>query len=181
MPIYDIIRQPRSPRTEGPVEVRVWYKIDIGDPDDCWPWTASVDRGGYGQINDGLGHIRKAHRLVLEITLGRPLRSGEWALHTCDVPRCCNPRHLYVGTPLDNTRDMHARGRYQHQGAPGTRNHNARLSDEDVRAILDVLASNPPRGTQARLAREYGVNPSVIMRIRRGDIWRHVYLPDAPM
>src|SRR5262249_36309855 len=174
MPIYDIIRRPRSPRTEGPVEVRVWYKIDIGEPAECWLWTASLDRGGYGQINDGLGHIRKAHRLVLEITIGRELRGGEWALHTCDVRACCNPRHLYVGTPLDNTRDMHERGRYQHQTARGATNANAKLSDEQVREIKAALATGGARGYRARLARRYGVNGSIITRIADGRMWKHV-------
>jgi hypothetical protein len=174
MPIYDIIRQPRSPRTIGPVEVRIWYKIEVGEPDECWLWTASVDRGGYGQINAGLGEIRKAHRIVLEIKIGRRLVGGEWALHTCDVPACCNPAHLYVGTVKDNVRDMHERGRYRGQTARGAENGNAKLTDAEVLEIKAALAGDARRGLRAALATKYGVDRSIITRIADGRMWKHV-------
>lgn len=94
-----------------PVTDRVYDHIERGEPDECWPWTASVDHKGYGQINDGEGRTRKAHQIVLEIALGRPLVAGELALHHCDNPPCCNPGHLYAGTHLDNAHDMISRGR----------------------------------------------------------------------
>ena len=35
-----------------------------------------------------------------------------FVLHTCDNRRCCNyKRHLFLGTNLDNVRDMIAKGR----------------------------------------------------------------------
>ena len=51
---------------------------------DCWFCTGSVDYKGYGQINDGKGRIRKAHQVVLEVVLGRPLERGD-GLHRCDI------------------------------------------------------------------------------------------------
>jgi hypothetical protein len=27
---------------------RFWNKVDIGSSEECWPWKASVQRGGYG-------------------------------------------------------------------------------------------------------------------------------------
>lgn len=170
---------PRIPGVRPPLEVRLWRNIDRRGPDECWPWMAGLDAGGYGQINDGKGRIRKAHQIVLEIVLVRPLKPGEWGLHHCDYRPCCNPRHLYVGTVKDNVRDMWTRGRGHRLGPrPGEANHNAVLTETQIIEILDVLRSNPPRGTQASLARKYRVNPSVIMRIKQGRIWRHVTAPD---
>jgi hypothetical protein len=52
------------------------------------------------------GRRRKPHRLALERKLGRPIRPGFGALHTCDYPPCVNMDHLYEGTQKDNVRDM---------------------------------------------------------------------------
>jgi hypothetical protein len=57
----------------------------------------------------GGGSYRKVHRLILERKLGRPIRPGYHALHTCDHPSCVNPEHLYEGTDKDNARDRQLR------------------------------------------------------------------------
>lgn len=166
---------PAGPTRSFPLEIRIWKHIARRGPDDCWFWTGSLDHGGYGQINDGRGRIRKAHQVVLEIVLARPLAPGEWGLHRCDNPPCCNPAHLYAGTVQDNVRDMWARGRgYTIGRRPGQLNGNATLTDAQAREILAALSDNPPRGTKARLAREYGVTKSIITRIENGRMWGHV-------
>ncbi len=96
-----------------------WTKVDkAAGPDACWPWTGAKQhkdpryptRGGYGWFLVN-GKQRYVHRHVLEITLGRPLAPGEIAMHSCDNPPCCNPRHLHPGTHADNMADMVAKGR----------------------------------------------------------------------
>jgi hypothetical protein len=47
----------------------------------------------------------KMHRLALERKLGRPIKPGYLACHTCDWKSCVNPDHLYEGTYSDNQRD----------------------------------------------------------------------------
>ena len=49
-------------------------------------------------------------RYAYEIWVG-PIPDGKSVLHRCDNPACCNPAHLFIGTQLDNMRDMIAKGR----------------------------------------------------------------------
>lgn len=92
---------------------RFWTKVSIRDPDECWPWLASVFGRGYGQYRIGSKDTRRlagAHVVAYVLDKGE-VPEGLWVLHTCDNILCCNPGHLYAGTPMDNVRDMHTRGR----------------------------------------------------------------------
>ena len=149
---------------------RFWAKVDMsGGLFACWPWTGQRTRtwGGYGMVSAGwpLRKI-KAHRIALQLSLGRPLGVGLCACHHCDNPPCCNPAHLFEGTPADNHRDMVSKGR----GPTGTRNPAARLSEADVLAIRRASESVPRRV----LADAYGVDRSTISLIVSGRRWAHV-------
>lgn len=52
-----------------------------------------------------------AHRLSLQAHLGRDLKPGEFACHTCDNPPCVNPDHLWAGDNSQNLLDMYRKGR----------------------------------------------------------------------
>jgi hypothetical protein len=74
----------------------------------CWEWQAGRQRFGYGTIEID-GKKWTAHRLSWALHHGR--EPTLWILHHCDNPPCCNPDHLYEGTPADNHRDSVERGR----------------------------------------------------------------------
>jgi hypothetical protein len=89
---------------------RLWRSVEIGAPSDCWPFTGGTSAGGYGRIKAGKKLV-SAHRLAYALTHGLDVHGLPLIRHTCDNPKCCNPRHLLVGTKLDNYRDMVERGR----------------------------------------------------------------------
>jgi hypothetical protein len=88
---------------------------------------------------------------------------GLWILHTCDNPECTNPAHLYLGTVRDNTRDMIERGR--RYPTPG-----AKLTEAQVREIL-----NDPR-RRGLIAKDYGLRPDQIWKIKTRRSWGHLNL-----
>lgn len=83
--------------------------INVGPSDACWYWMGSVNAYGYGVVWE-LGRPRLVTRMVCELLHG-PIPSGMFVLHSCDMPRCCNPSHLRVGTPAENAADKVVRGR----------------------------------------------------------------------
>ncbi len=128
----------------------------------CWLWTACLDRG-YGRFCiGGRGRTIGAHRAAWLLYRG-PIPEALWVLHACDLRHgglCVRPepRHLFLGTPGDNARDMAAKERVSTQ----------RLSAADVIAIRK---SGDP---QQALADRYGVSQAHISRIVRGIGWSHM-------
>ncbi len=158
---------------------RFWAKVEVGGPDECWPWTASLDSHGYGKLCETTnGRVRTmlAHRLSWEWANGRPPPRGMMVLHSCDRPACQNPAHLSLGTGRDNMQQMAARGRAGAQVHPESQSRGearpaAKLTDEKVRAIR---AAHKAGVSQKALAEANMVSGPVIHDIVHRRAWRHV-------
>ncbi|GIF14821.1 HNH endonuclease signature motif containing protein [Actinoplanes teichomyceticus] len=161
----------RPPR---PLSERLWARVER-KPSGCWEWQGYIHTSGYGQTGRG----RKGegliftHRAAWEVTYGS-IPDGLFVCHTCDNRRCCNPAHLFLGTPADNAADMAAKGRGR--GAEGARNANEKLTWEQVKQVRDrhVPGVHPARrtgGSTTELARGFGCSRQHIRNIARGD-WR---------
>ncbi len=143
-------------------EARFWGKVQKGAPDECWPWTASTFRPGYGKFKLD-GRVVYAHRLAFELGHGPiPPPPRNHILHSCDRPICCNPAHLRAGTNAENQAEKAARGRHPRISLGGIKNGNAKLSAADVKAIR--ASSESCRA----LAPQFGVSYSVIAEVKRG-------------
>jgi hypothetical protein len=95
----------------GPAAIP-WQDRLIPEPNSgCWLWEGAVTNDGYGMICRN-GTTLRVHRLAWEEVNG-PIPDGLNVCHTCDVPACCNPAHLFVGTQQDNVSDMRAKGRFK--------------------------------------------------------------------
>lgn len=91
-------------------------RLSVDPETGCHNWTGCKQQPGKRKQHPyGIARLRgkqmNAHRIAMMFHLGGPIPSGKWVLHRCDNPPCCNPRHLYCGSPLDNAHDMMARGR----------------------------------------------------------------------
>ena len=148
-------------------------RVMRGHPDECWLWRGNIHRSGYGVIfNRKLRRTLRAHRLSYEINNG-PIPSGLCVCHRCDVRRCVNPAHLFLGTTQENTADMVAKGRNKwiaHRGEDAGR---SKLSEDQVLAIR-----SDPRAYRT-IGAQYGVSSSNVSSIKNGQSWRHIPLKRA--
>lgn len=88
---------------------KIHDRIDAtGGPDACHEWQGSLNKGGYGVIVIA-GFTITAHRAIHVMCGGEP--DTQVVMHTCDNPKCCNPRHLRAGTYQENMDDMRAKER----------------------------------------------------------------------
>lgn len=146
---------------------RFWRKVQLGQYDECWPWTRSKHSSGYGQVGltvDGVSRILKAHKVAWEIANNLSLPEGARASHSCKNRLCCNPRHVIVssnGSKNITQTKGHARGQ-----AHG----KAKLTDEQVRTIKYKLMGLSTR----QIANLLGVKYNAIWDIRKGITWAHI-------
>lgn len=89
--------------------------------------------------------------------------------HTCDNPPCCNPKHLFEGTKIDNQRDCMAKGRRTMPEAIGEKNLNAKLTQVDVDRIKEMIVDG---SYNTEIAQIFGVHHATISNIRRGKSWK---------
>lgn len=142
-----------------------WERVQKGHRDDCWPWTLGTSKAGYGRMSVN-SRPNLCHKLAWEYAHQRPLPPGRFALHTCDNPICCNPDHIYPGTPKDNSRDAVTRHRLAR--GLGERWGRAKLKNADIPAIRARAAAGEP---QEAIAASFGVCAPHISRILSGKRW----------
>lgn len=81
-------------------ETGLWSKVDASG--DCWLWTGSYTREGYGHVNVG-GTTTTAHRAIYTALVG-PLPRHLELDHLCRIRACVNPDHVEPVTHAENAR-----------------------------------------------------------------------------
>lgn len=151
------------------VACALWSRVDVR-LGSCWEWTGYRKKGGgYGALTFK-GVRYDVHRLAHIISGGDA--DGLFVCHKCDNPICCNPEHLFAGTPLDNTRDMDSKGRRKvvNNTPRGEANHSAKLTADMVRGIREKYSA----GTGKLIAAEYGISNALVHKIVHRKVWRHI-------
>ena len=144
-------------------------------PTPCVLWQGSVDQDGYGRrkaLRPGADHPQTigVHRWIVEVTLGRRLRTHEIIMHLCDNRLCYRHDHLRIGSIQENNKDRDDKGRLVHvaQRMYGARNGNSKLTAEQV---SEIRAMRQRGITQQVCGTLFGVSRQVISQIDRGLTW----------
>jgi HNH endonuclease/C2H2 type zinc finger protein len=75
------IRHHRAHHTNE-AERRFWAMVDKRGPDECWEWTGSANKYGYGRFSYPGGRYAKPHRFSYELHVG-PIPAGLTIDHLC--------------------------------------------------------------------------------------------------
>lgn len=150
--------------------LKFWSHVDIKDNiEECWSWTGCTNATrGYGVFKLD-GNTVSVHRLAYDFTKGK-IDEMFQVQHTCNNRICCNPNHLKLGTPSENTRYMIKCGREER----GEYRYNAKITEEDVREI-HMLHKKCPGLKQWEIAEMFGIYKGHVGEILRGEQWHHIY------
>ncbi len=144
---------------------KIWPEPNSG----CWLWSGALSCAthGYGVTSyPDRSRQALAHRLVFEHVKG-PIPIGMHVLHRCDNPPCCNPAHLFLGTPADNMRDMVKKGRQQR----GATHYRTKVTDVMVVEMREAYAAGE---SQSSIAVRLGVSVTSVCLICKAQRWAHV-------
>ena len=138
-----------------PIKERLESKMMPEPNSGCFLWTGYVSGSGRPSLSVKDKDVTAA-RLAYSEYVG-PIPGGMCVLHKCDNGMCVNPDHLFLGTQVDNIKDMDKKGR--RTILRGERHQNAKVSDETVEMARKLRSSGM---TLHEVARRCGANFSTV-------------------
>ena len=133
----------------------------------CWLWSGCTDDWGYGLFSINRKNYR-THRIMYYLNYG--VDPGELLVcHTCDIPNCVNPKHLWLGTDAQNNADMIAKKRSKHPSQIGELNGTSKLTGKLVKKIREQYKQGAT--TIRQLATQYSVSHNAIWLAIKHKTW----------
>jgi hypothetical protein len=154
-------------RINTPNEALIESKIERIPWSGCWIWMGGCISAGYGAISINAVKTR-AHRLSWEIFNGP---AGELCVcHSCDIPQCVNPNHLFLGTQQDNSDDKIKKGRRRGGRLHGEQSWRAVLTEGQA---LEILRAKGNEKVEP-LANRFNVTVHTVYAIWERRNWKHL-------
>lgn len=146
-------------------------------PNGCWLWLGAYS----GQMHYGDIYIKDrhcyTHRVSYELFHGS-IPEEILVCHTCDIPRCWNPLHLFLGTHKENIQDCIKKKRHvmfthpEKLSHPGEESANAKLNNYLVMQIR--FLSSTMTAEEIRHILDCKVQVGAIKDVIQRRTWRHV-------
>ena len=137
----------------------------------CWLWFGAIGcEDGRGLISVNGAPIA-AHRVAWLLYCGE-IPKGMSVLHTCDVPSCVNPDHLWLGSQWDNINDCKKKGRFKpppiNTTFIGEQHGEAKLTTANVLEIRTSVLRNK------EYAQKFGVSETTVRHVKSRKTWKHL-------
>jgi hypothetical protein len=149
-----------------------WSKLKSERRGGCCLYTGPGSGDGYGSVCYR-GKQDYAHRFSWILRRG-PIPDGLFVLHKCDVRRCVNLKHLFLGTQKDNIADAMAKKRtksyFSGGWCKGTLASSCKLNEANIKEIRRRAGTQSSRS----LGREFKVDKTTIAAIVDRKTWKHV-------
>lgn len=162
-------RHGKRKKTPQQVEEWLWSRVDIVKSG-CWEWIGPLSHDGYGAIvvNYNGKKLYRPHRLSWMICFGE-IPHDLRVCHTCDNPKCINPKHLWLGTMKQNTLDSVIKGRANR--AKGEMTGKSKLSNSQV---IEMRKMRDDGKTFEVIGNRFGVTKANARYVCSGRTWRHL-------
>ena len=151
---------------------RFWKKVAVASDFECWPWTGSLDKSGYGRFMCKTEQDRiafSASRLAYFLHTNEDPGSSRIG-HKCSLRRCCNPRCLFKISPDSGPRRKHSKS-----NNPDSQSSQSRPRTELVPAdILEIRSLHQSGETCYALTKIFNVSWPTIKKIVDRKSWRHI-------
>jgi len=161
---YNRLKRHGSPTggNVAPGSVHEWLReVSKSDAPECIFRSGIQNRGKVTYRGVGMHYAR----MVAFLAHGEPDTGFDWALHKCrnGAIGCCNPNHIYWGSPKQNTQDQWRDETRPHGEAATV----SKLTDAQVFEMRGLVGSMSVRC----IARRYPVSEGQVRRIIRRERW----------
>jgi hypothetical protein len=144
-------------------DCKFWGQIK---KEDCWLWTGELNMHGYGVIFLNYKEV-SAHRYSYK-KLKSEIPENMYVLHTCDIRKCVNPEHLFLGNAKDNAIDAMQKDRLRKGSSVGT----SKLTEDQVREIRRLHEQEGLKYNE--ISKNFCITQDMISKIIRRKAWCHI-------
>lgn len=167
------------------VTTRFWAHVpERQNASDCWLWAGAINPKGYGIFSvkvDGKWKAMLAHRFSWLVSHCEAIASLH-VCHSCDVPGCVNPSHLFMATNYENRQDSVSKGRHANGDRSGARRHPERVprgiangqSRLTESAVIEIRLRAAQGEAPTDIAVQFGISPRNVRNIINRDTWKHI-------